>query len=550
MLRRFFGGRATPFLLTLLLALLPSSLLAIELYPGWPVDIPNGSAVFSSPTAYDLDGDSSNGKEIIVATANGHLYAFYSDGSLYWEASTPNANCSNAGATNKVLSSPAVGELRGDGVPYVSIGYGGIGVVSCGGGLATFHGRTGEQVAVFDVQEDAPSERIHTIFSTPAFYDTDGNGSLEIGFGGFSRKAYLLNSTGKRLIFSAITADTVWSSAAFARFNNDTYASMVLGTDISENNALVPPTPNGGYLYKFKTVFFRSRARDCSLIKKKKKRRRCLKRQKQGNNKKQLSGSTQEFGFRDSDVVDWYTEFNQVVFSAPVIAELLPGQSGREIVTGSGCFFPQTSSDKRGKWIKILSNDGRVRRTYEAPGCNESSPTVADLDGDGDLEIVATFNAGGESHRLGYVVAWDPQTDQELWRTAPVNGGNDEYAAFKMSAISGDVNGDGADEVIVLNGGGAHILDGMTGEVLSCDSDVCRGGEARMRVGSTGRNTPALVDIDNDGDLELLVASGGKAYLFDDFTSLVSSTEGNNPPFQTLWPMWRGNPQRTGEVPK
>ncbi|MCB0329145.1 MAG: VCBS repeat-containing protein [Bdellovibrionales bacterium] len=546
MLRKVYGERGILFLLFVVLSSLPCKLQAIDHYTGWPVTLESGSAIFSSPTTYDLDGDPSNGKEVIVATANGRVYAFHLDGAVYWQATTPNFDCPNAGPTNKVLSSPAVGALRGDGVPYVVIGYGGIGVSSCGGGVVTLNGRTGEQVGVFNVKKDSPSENIYTVFSTPGLYDTDGDGTLEIGFGGFSRKIYLLANNGKKLIWSLITGDTVWSSPAFAKFNGELNASMVIGTDISRNDRLIPPTPNGGYLYRLQTVFGTSgTGRVCTKIKNKRKKKRCIKRQQTRSTR----GETKYFGFRDAGAYDWYEEFDQTVFSAPIVAELLPDVNGREIVVGTGCFFPQDSSDKRGKSIYIYSNGGKRKQTLDAPGCNESSPTVADLDGDGDLEVVATFNAGGSNHGLGYVVAWEPVTGIELWRTAPVNSGNDSNGAFKMSAIAGDLNGDGADEVVVLNSGAAHILNGRTGSPLTCDSQICRGGEARLRVGNTGRNTPVMTDIDGDGDLELLVASGDTVYLYDDFTNVLGSQAGSNSPFSTTWPEWRGNPAKTGEAP-
>ncbi|MCI5064545.1 hypothetical protein MRY87_02340 [bacterium] len=537
----------------ILLLTFSTAAFAIERLEGWPQQLPSGTVIFSSPLAAELDGNETNGKEIVVANGGGSLYAFYADGSLYWSASTPNSDCPHAGPTNKILSSPAVGALYGDGVPYVVIGYGGIGVRSCGGGVSSFHGRTGERIATFDVRKDAPSENIYTVFSTPALYDTDNSGTLEIGFGSFSRKIYLLESNGKRLRSSLITGDTVWSSPAFARFGEEPFASLVIGTDISRNDAMRPPTPNGGYLYRLRTVFSSGskekvkKKKKCSRIKKKRRRKRCRRRQKRRQQQSARNSAPLKHGFRSDEAMHWYQEFDQTIFSAPVIADLLPNRVGREIAIGSGCFFPQSTANKRGKWLKILSSDGRVRKTLPAPGCNESAPTVADLDGDGDLELIATFNAGGESHSLGYVVAWDPESGEELWRSAPSFQGNDESGSFKMSAVAGDLNGNGAEEIVVLNGGAVHILDGTTGEPVPCESSACKRGLSLLKVGSSGRNTPALVDLDNNGDLELIVASGKKVHIFTDFADL-STSPGNLPPYSTTWPMWRGNPARTGEV--
>jgi hypothetical protein len=55
----------------------------------------------------------------------------------------------------------------------------------------------------------------------------------------------------------------------------------------------------------------------------------------------------------------------------------------------------------------------------------------------------------------------------------------------------------------------------------------------------TLRNTPAVADIDNDGRLEL-IASNSKLYVWD----LQANSD------QAVWPMFKGNPDRTGEFPQ
>jgi hypothetical protein len=55
----------------------------------------------------------------------------------------------------------------------------------------------------------------------------------------------------------------------------------------------------------------------------------------------------------------------------------------------------------------------------------------------------------------------------------------------------------------------------------------------------TLRNTPTVADIDNDGRLEL-IASNSKLYVWD--------LQANSA--QSIWPMFKGNPDRTGEFPQ
>ena len=78
---------------------------------------------------------------------------------------------------------------------------------------------------------------------------------------------------------------------------------------------------------------------------------------------------------------------------SPVIADVMPDRAGLEVVVQSGCYFPQKEIPKRGAWIKVLrGRDGKVLRTLSIPTCSSSQVAVADLDGDGELEIVATVS--------------------------------------------------------------------------------------------------------------------------------------------------------------
>ncbi|MCB0320122.1 MAG: VCBS repeat-containing protein, partial [Bdellovibrionales bacterium] len=150
---------------------------------------------------------------------------------------------------------------------------------------------------------------------------------------------------------------------------------------------------------------------------------------------------------------------------------------------------------------------------------------------------------GGDG--TGWLVAFNPENGEELWRT---EAGSDAYASFKYSPILGDLNGDGGQEVVLMNGNSIRIFDGVTGALLTCSGSVCSGGNARLRIDSAGRNTPVIADIDGDGDLELVAASGSEVYIWHEFEDLEGATPGTNSAFTSHWPMWRGNAQRTGST--
>lgn len=515
-----------------------------EVLPGWEgangkagIALDGGVVTYSSPVIAELDGDSANGLETAVGGADGILHAYRSNGTQLWTAQLPNARCSGSGSTNKLLSSPAVGELFGDGVAYVVVGYGGVGGKACGGGVAAFRGTDGKRRWDFNLKRFAKKQNFgtfsHTVFSSPALADTNGSGTLEVAFGSFDRNVYLLNARGKAIWYYN-AADTIWSSPAFADLNGDRSLELIVGTDISANSQLRPPTENGGYVYAFKT---------------KKARRRAPKRPKVTGARKR----PKRFYFRNSKAYLWQTSFDQVIYSSPIVADVLPSIAGPEILVGAGCFFPQDSSNKRGRWVKIMrKSDGKVLRTLSAPACFTSAPSVGDLDGDGQLEVVATVNGassvGGDG--LGRVIAWDPRSESQLWSVVPrTNGSNYEMGGNFQSPVIADLDGNGSLEVVVSNGVGVVVLEGTTGDQLTCPTRTCDNGRKRLTTGGTVQSTPAIADLNLDGSLDLVAASsnggGGGLFGWTAFAETITSLPGPDTPFAAPWPMWRANAAHT-----
>lgn len=480
---------------------------------------------YTSPAVADLDGNTANGKEVVIAGEDGELYAYFSNGDLYWETSLPNVACSS-GRGNKTVSSPAIGDLDGNGTPSVAIGYGGIGTAGCDGGLAVFNARTGELEWKFSIKDFARQQkygtRSYTVFSTPALADTDNDGKLEIGFGSYDRNVYLLEHNGEvRWYYNA--ADTMWSSAAFADINGDGILEMIIGTDITGNTRLRPITKNGGYVYAFKTA---KRA------------------------KKRIT-------FRDRSAYYWQTSFDQVIFSSPVVADVVASNPGEEVIVASGCYFPERTTNKDGKWVKVLSaKNGKLLRTLPIDACSPSSVAVGDIDQDGALEIVASVNGhkqvGGSGRST--LVAYKPETSALLWSIVPrERGGNDAYGGHFNSPVIADLDHNGSLEVMVSNRAAVGIFSGLDGTALSCQEKDCPENSFVAYTASTLRGTPVVADIDNNGTLELVIGGGnssyrgrGFLYAWTGFESDLGSEPGALTPGRVAWGSGRGNASRTG----
>jgi hypothetical protein len=434
------------------------------------------------PAVAELDGDSRNGLETILTTSNGIVQVVRSSGDVLWAAQTPNVSCAATPSNDKMHSSPVVGDLFGTGEQFVVVGYGGFRGKPCDGGVVAYRGATGEVAWVFSIKAWAKKKRFfafrHAVYGTPTLADVDRDGKLEVGFGAFDRNVYLLNADGSvRWYYNA--ADTVFASPVFADVAGDNKVEMIIGTDISKNTRIRPPTPNGGYLYALAAGV------------------------------RVPSGTV--FSFRNSAIQTWRTTFNQVMQSSPVIADLIPNSAGLEVVTGSGCFFPQGAGDRRGKWFKVLSaRTGKVLKTLPVTACTPSGPAVGDLDNDGVPEVVVTVSgassAGGDG--ISRVIAWRPATNQVLWSVQPRLGTRTDSLGghYRRVPVIADVNGDGTKEVLVNYDTGVVVLSGSTGEHLTCDSSPCS--KPLLRTDSTLQGSPVVADTDGDGRLEILV--GGR----------------------------------------
>jgi len=483
----------------------------------------SGAAVtYSSPVIAEIDGVPQNGLETAVSGGDGILYVYRADGTLLWSAALPNARCPETGSS-KAVSSPAVGPILGNGIPYVVATYGGLRRSGCDGGVAVFRGSDGAKLWSFSLRRFSRREKFwsfsYNVVSSPALADTDGDGKMEIGFGALDRNIYLLNGSGSlRWYYNA--ADTVFSSPAFADVDSDGRLEMLIGSDITANARLRPPTKNGGFLYAFRTT----------------------------------PRKPKRITFQDSSSYVWRTAFDQVIQSSPLIADVLPSNPGAEVIVGSGCFFPERTSQKKGAWVKILKlTDGKVLRTLPMPACSSASPAAGDLDGDGALEVVSIANGHTSIGGVGSsrVIAWKPSNAETLWSVVPRAGGsNDPFGADFKSVVIADLDGNGSLEVIVANGTNIDILQGHDGAALTCQERRCAEGAYLFRTDRVLNSTPAIADVNGDGRLDLVIGGGrahyGVLYAWSHFSTFLGSSPGTMAPNAAPWPMFRGNAAHNG----
>ncbi len=181
---------------------------------GWPqntgavIDTHGGVILNSSPAVGDLDGDGI--PEIVIGSTSDRVFAWHLDGtpvSRFWPRSTG----------DWVYGSPVIVDLNQDGYRDVVVGSG-------DGYLYAWRG-DGAALPGFPVYLGGP------IAASPAVFDLNGDGSLEILISTIGGKVYAVHSDGT--IASGWPVDmqtTTYSSVAGADINSDGYPEVIVGS--------------------------------------------------------------------------------------------------------------------------------------------------------------------------------------------------------------------------------------------------------------------------------------------------------------------------------
>ncbi len=202
-------------------------------------------------------------------------------------------------------------------------------------------------------------------------------------------------------------------------------------------------------------------------------------------------------------------------YNAPAFGDL-DGDGRPDLVVGvlGGAYDPNRTSVANLHYFS-RGEDGRfLRRTAQLLPVldvgSESVPALADLDGDGDLDLLLGSKIDPERRNTG-LVHWLENTGSAR---RPVFRQRSPLAiagSYHMAPATGDLDGDGRPDLL-LGGFGARVA-WYRGET-PVDS-------ALVTIPRGSNTVPALGDLDGDGDLDLLVgeASGSLNYYRNDGTA-------------------------------
>jgi len=476
----------------------------------FPVVLGGARVKFSSPTLANITGDSR--PEIIVGGNDGIVYALSGSGAVLWTFNVSNAINSAAlsipGLVHStkavpIRTAPAVADLTGDGVPEIVVGagdvfeaptHGGVVVLNASGQLLPGWPKLPMDVGGGGGSNGTPDDYADGVVSSPAIGDIDGDGNPDIVYGASDQRVYARHVDGSLLTgWPQFVLDTIWSSPALADINGDSQLDVVIGVDAHNYNGPPRTSQDGGDLYVFS-----------------------------GN------GSIQ-----------WRAHQDEIIQSSPAVADIdedgLP-----EIVVGTGTGYSNPPFNRSvGRYINAWNHDGSLRWHTALPERTPGSPAIADINGDGHLDVaIGALD--------GKVYALDGRNGAILWSTLARDVFNNQFIPNPrvFSPVLADVDGDGLDDVLIGLGWDVVVMKGTNGALLSGTS----AGDARPSYygAYTIDNTAAVGDLDNNGKLDLVSASGTTN---DPGNARINSWALTNSTSKASWPMFRGNAQHTGTTP-
>jgi hypothetical protein len=216
-------------------------------------------------------------------------------------------------------------------------------------------------------------------------------------------------------------------------------------------------------------------------------------------------------------ICDYQTD--QTVDSSPAVAPFLSG-GAMGVVVGTGAFFPGAADTSA---VRAFDNKCDPMWSRTVDGATTSSPAVADVTGNGALQVVEGTDTGSG----GSVWVLDASTGATIWQQ-PVVG------RVIGSVVVADLSGGSSQDILVPTTAGVEVLDGASGAnlaVLSPDLGF--------------QNSPLVTD-DPNGAIGITVAGYDGANQGEIRHYEIPGSDGASAVGPQSWPMFHHDPQRTG----
>lgn len=243
------------------------------------------------------------------------------------------------------------------------------------------------------------------------------------------------------------------------------------------------------------------------------------------------TGGVYAFDHTGAPLPGWplLTSTHTSVIASPALADL-DGDGRLEIIVGT--------YETNGR-IYVWRYDGTsvsgwpytIPRGPSGTSLVSSSPAIGDIDGDGQLEIV-----DGSCGQCGTVYAW--RRDGTVMPGWPLVTNS---VIDGSSPVLGDVTGDGRVDIVVGSGSGFTpngCTIGTTSKAYIIQADGTLAPGWPYDLGTAAPPNPAIADVDGDGDAEVIISYSQLVYVWD--------APGALNPSLTPWPYYHLGIDHTG----
>ncbi|MCU0521680.1 MAG: VCBS repeat-containing protein [Anaerolineae bacterium] len=425
------------------------------LYVRRVITLPSGR-VHSETALGDVNGDGID--DIVVGSFDGVVSAYRGNGTMLWSYDTGNA---------AIEGKAAIGDINRDGRNEVVVGYGSTFTPGAPGGVVALS-HDGKLLWRYSSKDFNGDSIPDGVYASPALADVDLNdaGKLEVIYGSFDGYVRVLNHDGT-LCWERFTRDTIWSSPAVGDIDHDGRPEIVIGNDSHQEAAF--GTIDGGRLLALN-------AEDGTAVP----------------------------GFPISVNETVWSSPVLVDLNNDGWLDIVVGTGN--CWTNPMCAVPTGNTHPVSKVLYAWDHTGKSLTGWPValPEYSMASPSSADVDGDGTSEIVIN---SADGHVLvirgngGLMAGWPRLV------TTPAGVGTVVHYGTNASPVLADLTGDGQVEIIIPSNWEVVVFD-RNGTQLT--RDTFPSAKWDLSTEYTIAKTPAVGDIDGDGKVEL-VSGGARS---------------------------------------
>jgi hypothetical protein len=449
----------------------------------WTKTLPFGPIRDVSTTLFDIDKDGKD--EIFVATSKGldaelnevlpaGLICLEDDGTVKWSTSFPaidgvDPQVGKKYYTTSVSSVPFFSDIDNDGDIDILVG---VGADTFGEAGSSVVGQPGDKGGVYALNSDGTVKWFHEsldtiggsenigdgrpdgVYGSIVVYDLDKDGNKEVIYNGWDQYTWVLDAKNGREKLKVHLLDTIWSTPHIVDIDEDGEVEILVNADITENSDA--QTQTGGIFHIIS-----------------------------------IDGNQTTKGFDIPVGASKYPTLKgkaeeQALWSSPITADI-DNDGHLEIIYGTGNYF----HDNRGEYIRVWNYDGTLKFKLDTIGRTFATPTVADIDNDGKLEILATTLEG-------YLYCWNSLGEVKfMTQTYPYKSSSTN--PIFSSPIALDIDNDGIMEIMYTQGAQVIIVNAFGEQISNSDR--------REMIFEQFKGSISVKDIDNDRVLDIL--SGG-----------------------------------------